>query len=90
MSHIAEIFARSESFRFSLLPGIEKVWIREEGSIKVSRRIFLSHSAEKLHLVGESCGVSQISGIEQIYSSEGYVNNLLKFFLSHSTEKFHR
>ena len=35
MSHIAEIFTRSESFSVSLLQGIEKVWIREE--VGVSR-----------------------------------------------------
>ena len=35
LSHIAEIFPRSESFSVSLLQGIEKVWIREE--VGVSR-----------------------------------------------------
>ena len=55
LSHIAEIFPRSESFSVSLLQGIEKVWIRDKrggGSIRFSRRTFLSHSAKVFHLVG--------------------------------------
>ena len=46
MSHIAEIFTRSESFSVSLLSGIEKVWIREEGGVsRFPVEFFLSHSA---------------------------------------------
>ena len=34
-----------EPFGVSIFPGIENVWIRRGGSIKIFRRNFLSHSA---------------------------------------------
>ena len=37
-----------QSFAVAIISGIGKVWIREGGSIKIFRRIFLSHSAEKI------------------------------------------
>ena len=65
LSHIAEILPRSESFSVSLLSGIEKVWIIEEGKYQGFSRILLSHSVEKLHLLWESFSVSRISRFEK-------------------------
>ena len=40
--------------------------------------------------VGESFTVALISGIGNIYASEGYVTIFCRFFLSHSAEKIGR
>ena len=40
LSHSAENLSRGESFSVSLISGIEKVWIRGGGSIKIFRRKF--------------------------------------------------
>ena len=49
--------------------GKEKIWITEEGDIKICHRIFLSHSAEHFRR-GEPFGVSLNSGIEKVWITE--------------------
>ena len=47
LSHSAENFRKVEFFSVSLLPGIEKVWIRGGGGVsRFSVENFSSHSAE--------------------------------------------
>ncbi len=49
-----------ESFRLSLISGIEKIWTRVGGgSIKIFRRKFLSQSAEKFRMGNLLCCVSE-------------------------------
>ena len=42
--------------------------------------MILSHSAKNFHSVGEHFSVSQVSGIEKIYASDGYVTFLCRDF----------
>ena len=52
---------------FQIVSGSEKVYGYEKVDIKIFRKFFLSHSAEKVHFVGESLSVSLILGIEEVY-----------------------
>ena len=58
-----------ESFTVAIIPGIEKVWIRE-GGIKIFRRSFFRLTVPKIS-VGESFTVAIISGIEKAWIREG-------------------
>ena len=75
-----------ESFIVALISGTEKVWRRGRGCIKISSRIFLSHSAENLRR--ESFTVALISSTEKVWrrGRVGVSRFSVKNFLSHSAE----
>ena len=53
LSHIAEIFPRSESFSVSLISGFEKVWIVEEGEVsRFPSNLFVSHCRKISFVMG--------------------------------------
>ena len=62
---------------------------RGEGSIKIFRQKFLSHTAEKLRR--EYFFVALISGTEKVWRRGGRIKNFRQnYFLSHSPENFRR
>ena len=52
---------------FQIFSGSEKFYGYKRVDIKIFRIVFLSHSEEKVHFVGESFSVSLILGIEKVY-----------------------
>ena len=89
LSHSAEKFPGRESLSVSFISGIENVWTR--GSIRIFRRIFLSHGAKKFHFVRELFSVSQVSGIENNLHFRGLSHYFLsRFLLSQRVGKYHR
>ena len=73
-----------ESFTVALISGIEKVWIRGRGEIKIFRRKFFVSQCRKI-FVGESFTVALNSCSEKVYGQEGEKNIKIfrrKFFVS--------
>ena len=59
-----------QSFTLAIISGIEKVWIREGGRIKIFRRSFFVSQSLKIS-VGEAFTVAKISGFEKNWIKRG-------------------
>ncbi len=92
LCHGAENFRRGESFKVSLIPDIENVWIREGGGdiARFSVETFFFRTVPRNFVWETFCAVFQkISASEKFMAKRGGVSRFsAEASLSHSAEKF--